>query len=136
MKSPTRTEAGPLVYGKVNKREAAVLEFSHQVAAVEWDYAVDGAGTSPSFGVKLPAGAIVTDCWVDTQTPLAGATVEFAVGGLALNATVALGSAAITKLTLLGSAAALARSGEIAATFSAGPSAGKFRLYVAFLVKP
>lgn len=135
MKSPTRTEPGSLVYGKVNKREAAVLEFSHQVAVVEWDYSVDGAGLTPTFGTKIPSGALVTDCWIDTTTIVAGGTVTPTAGGQALTAALTLGSVAVTKPALV-DAAGTKKSGELGATFSGAPSAGKFRLYVSFIVKP
>ena len=75
MKSPLRTEAGPLVYGKVNKREAAVLEFAKQVQAVTWDFAADGGAVGDvTFGVKLPAGAIVTNIWADRKAAVVAAT--------------------------------------------------------------
>jgi hypothetical protein len=135
MKSPRRTEAGPLVHGKVNKREAAVLEFAHQVAVVEWDRAVDGAGLSPTFGAQLPSDALVTDCWIDTTTIVAGGNVTPTVGGTPLTAAQTLGAAAVTKPALT-TAAGLKVSGELGATFSGAPSAGKFRLYVAFITKP
>ena len=42
MKGPLRTEAGKLSGFRVNKREAAVLEFSKQLASVLYDYSADG----------------------------------------------------------------------------------------------
>lgn len=135
MKSPLRTEAGPLVYGKVNKREAAVLEFAHQVVAVEWDFSVDGNATSHLFGVQLPSGSLVTDCWIDTTVIVAGGNVTPSVGATALTAAQTLGSAVVTKPALT-TAAGLKASGEVSVAFSGAPSAGKFKLYIAFITKP
>ena len=136
MKSPLRTEAGPLVYGKVNKREAAVLEFAHQVVAVEWDFSVDGNATSHLFGVKLPSGSLVTDCWIDTTVIVAGGNVTPTAGGQALtSAAQTLGAVAVTKPTLV-DASGTKKSGELGVTFSGAPSAGKFKIYIAFITKP
>lgn len=137
MKSPLRTEAGLLVYGRTNKREAAVLEFAKQLACVEWDFSKDGNGTSPTFGVKLPNDCIVTDCWIDTITPVAGATFQPTAGGSGLTAAQTLSSAAVTKPALSTAAGIkVSATAELGATLSAAPTAGKVRVYIEYMKKP
>jgi hypothetical protein len=137
MKSPQRKLPGPLVYGSVNAREAAVLEFAKQLICVEWDFAVDGNGTSPTFGVKLPDDCIVTDCWLDTITPVAGATFQPTAGATALTAAQTLSSSAVTKPALSTAAGIkVSSTSELGATLSAAPTAGKVRVYVEFMKKP
>ena len=144
MKSPLRTEAGPLVYGRVNKREAAVLQFSKQVQAVTWDYAVDGGAIDPNgigFGVKLPAGAIVTGITVDKESAVTGATsAVLNAGSTALTATLNLVLIANTShiSTLAGSATAikLASASELKLVISSSAgTAGKVTFYVEYLEK-
>ena len=137
MKSPQRKLAGQLVYGSVNAREAAVLEFAKQLICVEWDFAADGNGVSPTFGVKLPADCIVTDCWLDTITPVAGATFQPTAGATALTAAQTLSSAAVTNPALSTAAGIkVSSTAELGATLSAAPTAGKVRVYVEFMKKP
>jgi len=65
----TRTIAGPLATGKVNKREAGVLEFASQIASVIWNHTRDGGAVGTlSLGTALPANAVITRAWADVQT--------------------------------------------------------------------
>lgn len=74
MQGFTRTLAGPLTEGRVNKREAATLNFAKQVAVCTWDFSVDGGATGDySFNTQLPANAVVTDAWTDEITAVTGA---------------------------------------------------------------
>lgn len=143
MKSPQRTEAGPLVYGKINKREAAVLQFSKQVQAVTWDFSSDGGAIGDiRFGVKLPAGAIVTGVTVDKESAVTGATsAVLNAGSTALTATLNLVSLANTShiSTLAGSATAikLASASELKLVISSSAgTAGKVTFYVHYVEKP
>lgn len=137
MKSPQRKLPGPLVYGSVNAREAAVLEFAKQLICVEWDFAVDGNGTSPTFGVKLPDDCIVTDCWIDTITAVAGATFQPTAGVTALTAALTLSAPGVTKPALSSAAGIkVSATAELRATLSAPPTAGKVRVYVEYMKKP
>jgi hypothetical protein len=141
MKSPLRTEAGPLVYGRVNKREAAVLQFAKQLSACTWDYSVDGGAIGTiSFGQQLPAGAIVTNVWTDEQTAVAGAT----------SVTLKAGSTALTgALDMTGDSGVKARSLAVAdavkltsaselniAIATAAATAGKVTFYVEWMIEP
>lgn len=87
MKSPQRTLPGRLNNGRLNKRESAVLaHHSRQMAKVIWDVAEDGGAVGDiSFGLKLPAGSIVTSVMTDEQTAVAGADdVTLSAGATAL----------------------------------------------------
>lgn len=143
MKSPLRTEAGPLVYGKVNKREAAVLEFAKQVQAVTWDFSKDGGAIGDiTFGVKLPAGAIVTGVTLDKEVAVTGATsVALWAGATQLTAAINLVTVADTShiSSLNGSATAIkvASASELKLVIStAAATAGKATLWVHFVTKP
>lgn len=141
MKSPLRTEAGPLVYGKVNKREAAVLEFAKQVAAVTWDFSADGGAVGDvTFGVKLPAGAIVVAVLSDEETAVTGATsITLSAGSTALTGAINFTSdAGIQSRALAGSAAGIkvTSASELKIAIATNPAtAGKVTFYVQFLVK-
>jgi hypothetical protein len=141
MKSPLRTEAGPLAYGKVNKREAAVLEFAKQVQACTWDYAVDGGAVGDvTFGVKLPAGAIVVAVLSDEETPVTAATsITLSAGATALTGAINFTTdAGIQNRALAGSAAGIkvtAASELKISIASVAATAGKVTFYVQFLVK-
>ena len=147
MKSPLRTEAGPLVYGKVNKREAAVLQFSKQVQAVTWDFAVDGGAAGDyGFGVKLPAGAIVTGLWADREAAVVAATsLTIYAGpsatGTALSAAVDFTSGAAQRAVALASTlpalpAKLAASAELTLKITTtAATAGKVTFYVEYVEK-
>jgi hypothetical protein len=141
MKSPLRTEAGPLVYGKVNKREAAVLQFSKQVQAVTWDFSSDGGAVGDIlFGVKVPAGAIVTGLCVDKESAVTGATsVVLNAGSTALSGTLNLATIGTTSCpALAGSATAIkiASASELKLVISTtAGTAGKVTFYVEYLEK-
>jgi len=142
MKSPLRTEAGILVHGKVNKREAAVLEFAQQCQVVVWDFARDGGAVGDvSFGVSLPAGAIVTGVLSDEEVPVAGATaVTLKAGSTSLTGALDLtASAGVAARALAGSASAikLAAASELKLTIATNAAtAGKVSFYVTFVKKP
>jgi hypothetical protein len=141
MKSPQRKLPGQLANGSINAREAAVLEFAKQLICVEWDFSVDGNGTSPTFGVKLPSDCVVTDCWLDTITPVAGATFKPTLPTLSpavdITAAQTLSSSAVTKPALSTAAGIkVSSTAELGATLSAAPTAGKVRVYVEYMKKP
>lgn len=143
MKSPLRTEAGLLSYGRTNKREAAVLQFAKQVQAVTWDFSKDGGAVGTiSFGAKLPAGAIVTGFTLDKEATVTGATsVALWAGGTQLSAAINLVTIADTSYTstLNNSATAikLAAASELKLVIStAAATAGKVTFYVEFVEKP
>jgi hypothetical protein len=144
MKSPLRTEAGPLVYGKVNKREAAVLEFSKQIQAVTWDYSVDGGAVGDiSFGVKLPAGAIITNLWADREAAVVAATdLKLYAGpsasGTQLSAAVDFTSGLPQRPVTLAASlpAKLTAASELTLKISTTPAtAGKVTFFVEFVTK-
>lgn len=148
MKSPLRTVAGPLALGRVNKREAAVLNFAKQCQAVTWDFSVDGGAAGDyGFGVKLPAGAIVTGLWADEETAVTGATdLKLYAGpsasGTQLSAAVdftgVAGPRALTLATTLPALPAkLSAAAELTLKITtAAATAGKVTFYVEFLKKP
>lgn len=142
MKSPLRTEAGLLSYGRTNKREAAVLQFAKQVQAVTWDFSKDGGAVGDiSFGVKLPAGAIVTSVLSDEETAVTGATsVTLKAGSTSLTGAVDFtGDAGIQSRALAGSAAGIKLSvaSELKITIATNAAtAGKVTFYVEFVEKP
>lgn len=142
MKSPIRTEAGLLVYGRTNKREAAVLQFAEQCQAVTWDFSRDGGSIGDvSFGVRLPAGAIVTAVLSDEETPVTGATsVTLKAGSTSLTGAVDFtADAGIQSRALAGAVAGikLSVSSELKISIAtAAATAGKVTFYVRFLEKP
>jgi hypothetical protein len=142
MKSPLRTEAGLLVYGRTNKREAAVLEFAKQLSACTWDFSKDGGLVSTiSFGQSLPADAIVTNVWTDEETPVTGATsITLNAGATALTGAINFTlDAGIQPRTLVGSAAGIkvSASSELnIAIATAAATAGKVTFYVEWMKKP
>ena len=142
MKSPLRTEAGLLSYGRTNKREAAVLQFAKQVQAVTWDFSKDGGAVGDvSFGVKLPAGAIVTSVLSDEETAVTGATsVTLKADSTSLTGAINFtGDAGIQSRALAGSAAGikLSAASELKITIATNAAtAGKVTFYVEFLEKP
>lgn len=142
MKSPLRTEAGLLSYGRTNKREAAVLQFAKQVQAVTWDFSKDGGAVGDvSFGVKLPAGAIVTSVLSDEETAVTGATsVTLKAGSTSLTDAINFTlDAGIQSRALAGSAAGikLSAASELKITIATNAAtAGKVTFYVEFVEKP
>lgn len=97
MKSPLRTQAGPLAEGRTNKREAAVLEFSSQMQSALYDFSIDaGAVGTQLFNVQLPANAVVTKITADVQTAATSggaATFQIIAGSTNLTAATAYNSA-------------------------------------------
>lgn len=91
MKSPLRTQSGPLAEGRTNKREAAVLEFADQLQTVLYDFSVDGGAVGTQlFKVQLPASAVVTRITADVQTAAtSGGSATFQVQAGATNLTAA-----------------------------------------------
>lgn len=148
MKSPLRTEAGLLTHGRTNKREAAVLQFAKQVQAVTWDFSKDGGAVGDiGFGVKLPAGAIVTGVWADEETAVTGATDMKLYAGpsasgtqlsAAVDFTAVAGQRAITLATTLPALPAkLTAAAELTLKITtAAATAGKVTFFVEFLEKP
>jgi hypothetical protein len=142
MKSPLRTEAGLLTYGRTNKREAAVLQFAKQVQAVTWDFSKDGGAIGDiGFGVSLPAGAIVTSVLSDEETAVTGATsVTLKAGSTSLTGAINFTTdAGIQSRALAGSAAGikLSSASELKITVAtAAATAGKVTFYVEFIEKP
>lgn len=142
MKSPLRTVAGPLAEGRVNKREAAVLNFAKQCQAVTWDFSKDGGAIGDvSFGASLPAGAIVTGVLSDEETAVTGATsITLKAGSTSLTGAIDFtGDAGIQSRALAGSAAGikLSAASELKITIAtAVATAGKVTFYVEFLKKP
>ena len=144
MKSPQRTEAGLLVYGRTNKREAAVLQFAKQCQAVTWDFSKDGGAVGDiGFGVKLPAGAIVTGIWADREAAVTGATdLKLYAGATALSAandftTGAAQRSVALATTLPALPAKLAAAAELSLKIStAAATAGKVTFFVEFVEKP
>lgn len=144
MKSPLRTVAGPLALGRINKREAAVLNFAEQIQAVSWDFSKDGGAISDiSFGASLPAGAIVTGVLSDEETAVTGATsITLKAGSTALTGAIDftnVGSTGVQNQTLAGSAAdiKLSAASELKITIAtAAATAGKVTFYVRFVKKP
>lgn len=148
MKSPQRTEAGPLTHGRTNKREAAVLQFSKQVQSCTWDFSKDG-GTAKdySFGVKLPAGAIVTGIWADREVAVVAATdLKLYAGpsatGVQLSAaTDFTAGAAQRSVALATTLPALPAKLTVAAELTlkittTAATAGKVTFFVEFIEKP
>jgi hypothetical protein len=137
-----RTEAGKLCSFRVNKREAAVLEFAKQVATVVWDFSVDGgaAGTF-SFATALPANAVVTDVYSDEQTATTAATlIKLRAGTTDLTAdydfTLSTGT---NKQTLASSATAIKPSATVASELNmvittTAATAGKIRWAVEYYI--
>lgn len=140
MKSNKRTLAKPLAEGRVCAREASVLEFAKQVAAVTYDFSIDGGAVGTYlFGTQLPAGAIVTNVWTEELTAVTGAdAVTFKAGSTALTAALDFtGDAGIQSRALAGSAAGIKVSSaselQIAIATNAA-TAGKVRFYVEFMI--
>lgn len=144
MKSPLRTEAGLLTHGRVNKREAAVLQFAKQVQAVTWDFSKDGGALGDyKFGVKLPANAVVTGIWATREAAVTGATaIQLWAGGVQLGASTDFtGGAANRSMALTSTAPALPNSDpsaqELAMKIITNPAtAGKVTFFVEFVEKP
>ncbi len=141
MKSPLRTEAGPLVYGKVNKREAAVLEFSKQLSVCTWDFSKDGGAVGDiSFGVQLPANAIVTNVWTDEETAVTGATaITLKAGSTSLTGALDMtGDSGVKARSLaVADAVKLTSASELKITIATNPAtAGKVSFYVEWMKKP
>lgn len=140
MRSPVRTLAKPLAEGRVNGREAAVLEFAEQCQTCLYDFSVDGGAISTiSFGVSLPANAVVVAVFSDEQTAVAGATdVTLKAGSTALTGSIDFtGDSGIQSRALAGSAAGikLSSSSELnIAIGTAAATAGKIRFAVKYYI--
>lgn len=139
MKSPLRTEAGILVHGKVNKREAAVLEFAQQCQVVTWDFSKDGGAVGDvSFGVSLPAGAIVTGVLSDVETTVTGATAAtLKAGSDPLTSAIDLTAASDVEKQDDEVPVKLAAASELKLSIATNAAtAGKVSFYVLFVKKP
>ncbi len=140
MRSPQRTPAGPLCEGRVNKREAAVLEFSTQSASFLYDFSVDGGAIGSYLSnIILPANAVVLRCYTDEQSAVAGATdITLKAGSTALTASLDLtGDAGFQSRALAGSVAGikLAAASELQiAIATAAATAGKVRFHVEYVM--
>lgn len=139
MKSPQRTLAKPLANGRSNAREAAVLEFSMQSQSCLWDYSQDGGAVGDiSFGVKLPANAVVTRIFTDEQTAVAGATdITLKAGSTSLSGSIDFtASSGVNSRSLAsGTAIKLSSASELKISIAtAAATAGKVRFMVEFYV--
>lgn len=140
MKSPFRTLPGPLAEGRVNKREAAVLDFSRQTMSVLWDFSQDGGAVGAiTFNVQLPANAMVTSVHTDEQTAVTGATdITLKAGSTALTGSIDFtGSSGVNSQALAGSATAikLASASEVQiAIATAAATAGKVRFHIGYVL--
>lgn len=97
MQAQPRQVAGPLATFKANKREAAVLEFSSQIMSALYDFSLDGGAVGTySFGISLPANAVVKAIYADVQTAATSggsATYQLKAGSSDLTADIAFDSA-------------------------------------------
>lgn len=140
MQSPKRTLAKPLAEGRVNGREAAVLEFSKQAACVTYDFSVDGGAVGTYlFGTNLPANAIVTSVKSEELTAVTGAdSITLKAGSTALTGAIDFtGDAGIQNRALAGSAAGIkvTSSSELQIAIATNAAtAGKIRFMVEFYV--
>lgn len=136
-KTKTRLPAGNLATGKISTRDEAVLnDGGKRCESFVYDFGQDGAADFNS-GRLLPEGAIVKALTFDTQTAVTGAT----------DAVIKAGSTALTAatdLTALSGIATIAltdtdgiklsAASELNLDFTAAPTAGKFRLFVEYLL--
>lgn len=140
MQSPKRTQAGPLCDGRVNQREAAVLEFTRQVQTVLWDFSLDGGALGDiSFGAALPINAVVVNVRTDEQTAVTGATdITLKAGSTALTGSIDFtADSGIQSRALAGAAAGikLAALSELKITIAtAVATAGKVRFAVEYYI--
>ena len=140
MRSPTRTKAGKLASNRVNRREAAVLGFAKQVQTCLWDFAVDGGAVGDiSFGVKLPANAVVTGLFTDEQTAVTGAdSITIKAGSTSLSGALDLtASSGVGSRALASSATAikLSAESELKITIATNAAtAGKVRFAVEYYI--
>ena len=145
MRRTDRQDAGTLATGKCNKREAAVLKFSKQLAVVEYNFTYDGGAIGTySLGVQLPAGAVVTDVYSDELTTLTSggsATLQLQAGSTNLTGAVAFdtGFTGVEKQALASSATSIKPSASTKselklAIATAALTAGKVRFAVEFYV--
>jgi hypothetical protein len=136
------TKSKGLVHGKVNSREAGVLEFTKQVATLLYDFSVDGGAIGTlSFKTSLPAKAVVTGVFADELTDITSggsATVKVVAGSTDLTTATAIASfGGATALTLAASATAikLASGGELKLTIAtAALTAGKLLVAVEYFI--
>lgn len=140
MLGPMRTLAGFLCEQRVNKREAAVLEFAKQVATCLYDFSVDGGAVGTiSFGTQLPANAVVTNIYTDEQTAVTGAdAITLKAGSTALSAVIDFtGDSGANSRALASSATAikLAANSELnIAIATNAATAGKVRFCVEYYI--
>lgn len=140
MKSPQRTLAKPLVEGRTNAREAAVLEFGMQCQTAVWDFSVDGGALGDIlFGVTLPANAVVTRVFTDEQTAVTGAdAITLKAGSTSLTAALDLtATSGVNSRALASSATAikLSSASELKITIATNAaSTGKVRFMVEFYI--
>lgn len=139
MRSPLRTLAGSLAEGRTNKREAAVLEFAMQCQTALWDFSQDGGAVGDiSFGVSLPANAVVTRIYTDEQTAVTAATsVTLKAGSTSLTGAIdfTASSGVNSRALASGTAIKLSSSSELKITIATtAATAGKVRFQVEFYV--
>lgn len=140
MKSPMRTLAKPLAEGRTNAREASVLEFAQQCQTCLWDFSSDGGAVgSITFGVSLPANAVITRVFSDEQTAVTGATsITLKAGSTSLTGAIDFtGDSGIQSRALAGSAAGikLSSASELQiAIASVAATAGKIRFMVEYYI--
>jgi hypothetical protein len=140
MRAPQRAKAGKLAGKRTNRREAAVLTFAKQCQTCLWDFASDGGAVGDiSFGVKLPANAVVTDVYSDEQTAVTAATsITLKAGSTSLTGAIDFtASSGVGAQALASSATAIKLSAEselkitIATTAA---TAGKVRFAVEYYI--
>lgn len=139
--SPARQKAGNFPK-RASKREAGILSFAKQVQTVLYSFAADGGAVGTySFGVKLPANAVITGIFSDEQANLTGATAELQLlaGATALtDAAVATSAYAGTQSRALASSASaikLSADSELKMAITvAAITAGKVRFAVEYYI--
>lgn len=143
MKSPARTVAGPLAEGRINKREAAVLQLgADQIQVCTWDFSLDGGAIgSILFNAQLPAGAVVTGIYTDELTAVLGATsITLKAGSTSLSGVIDFtGDSGVQSRALAGAVAAIkiAAASELQIAIAGiAATAGKIRFAVRFYMSP
>jgi hypothetical protein len=143
MQSKQRTVARKLATGRVNARFQSELRISgKQIQTVLWDRSVDGGAVGTySFGVSLPAGAVVTNIYSDEQTAVTGADeIQLKAGSTDLSDVIDFtATSGANSRALASSATAIKLSSaselKMAVTTNAA-TAGKIRWCVEFYVSP
>jgi hypothetical protein len=144
MQSPKRTfpSDASLASARMNKREATVLaENAVQCQTFLYDFSQDGGAVGDvSFGVKLPANAVVTSIYSDEQTAFTSggsATITLKAGSTSLTGALAFNTdfTGQDKQDLASSADAikLSSASELKLTIgTAALTAGKCRFAIYF----